>query len=574
MSLVGRSASPGVAYGPFSLGSAAIDELPDRPLQEDEVQGELDRLESAGRAARVSLLRQREALANRFTPEEQRIFDAQVLLLSDPVLEADVRDRIANQRMSLEGAVKDVLSVYERLFEVVESQNLRNRMSDLRDVAMRLLRHCRRSSPRPARIEVEGGVLVVRELTLSDLTEALEHGIAAIVAEGGSLTSHGAILTRAAGIPAVIGVGELRSRLSPDDMLLVDGEAGQVVANPGPELVTGAQGRLAGAAELAPLEQPVLKDGTSIALLAAVASPSEARSASAQGIDEVGLYRTELPVIQRKGAPREASLAALYRQVVNGADRVNFRLPDLDSFTGLADLYPDPESNPAMGMRGMRLLRERPEILSRQIRAILRASEGRPVCIAAPFVSDLSDLRVLRDAVDTAREELRMEGADVSHPVQRGAVIEIPAAALLGREIVAQSDFLLLGLDTLAQNMLAADRRNASGSVSRLLDRPHPVILRAVRKLVQVCDGQGKELTVYGESIAQGAMLPLLVGVGVRRLAVRPTLLAEVHGRLGPLDLDTCERVAEAACHAATPEELEEALPASWRQPGLPGGPA
>ena len=222
----------------------------------------------------------------------------------------------------------------------------------------------------------------------------------------------------------------------------------------------------------------------------------------------------------------------------------------------------------------MRLLRERPEILARQVRAILRASEGRPVFIAAPFVSDLSDLRALRDAVDNAREELRMEGADVSHPVQLGAVIEIPAAALLGRELVAQADFLLLGLDTLAQNMLAADRRNPSRGVARLLDKPHPVILRAVRKLVQVCDGRGKELTVYGETIAQGAMLPLLIGVGARRLAVRPTLLGEVHGRLAALDLDTCERVAEAACHAVTPEELEAALPASWRQTGLTLGPS
>ncbi|MFQ5748559.1 MAG: phosphoenolpyruvate-utilizing N-terminal domain-containing protein, partial [Planctomycetota bacterium] len=269
----GQGVSPGVACGRVNLGLPGLDEVASRALRDEEIEHELDRLESAGRAARVSLIRQRDALANRFTEEEQRIFDTHVKLLSDPVLEADVRERIVKKRMNLEGAVKETLGVYERLFEVVQSEALRNKLSDLRDVALRLLRCSRHTSAPAPGPTAEGGILVVHELSLSDLTEALDHGIAGIVAEAGNPASHAAILTRAAGLPAVIGAGELGTRISPGDQLLVDGESGQITLNPSPEMIRAST---AGKPERreAPLAPPDLVGGQRIHLLAAVASPS------------------------------------------------------------------------------------------------------------------------------------------------------------------------------------------------------------------------------------------------------------------------------------------------------------
>ncbi len=561
----GQTASPGTAYGPLFLSIESVDSIPVRRLADSEVEAELDRVDSVARAARVGLVRQRDALGDRFTEEQTRIFDTHLRMLEDPVIEADIRGRIREDHLSLEGAVRDALSVYERLFEVVETEALRNKLADMRDVALRLLRHCNRGTASDeSQADRTGGILLVRELSLSDLTGALDSGIAAIVAEGGSMGSHGAILTRAAGIPAILGVGGLHDAVQAGDRLLVDGESGQVTLNPSDAMVAALDGQT-GMADIVELEPAVLADGTPIQLTAAAASPREVRRAAAMGIKEVGFYRTELPLIQRRANPKEDSLANLYGKVVGASDAVSFRLPDLDSQSGLTSIYTHAETNPAMGLRGVRVLLENPAILATQIRAILRASEGHDVRIAIPFVTDLGDIRAVRTAVDEAREVMRLEGLDVSHPVRLGLVLETPASLLMGRELLGQVDFALLALDGMAQSLLASDRSNEVSGVGGRLAQPHPVVLRAVRKLVQICDGLGREFGVYGNSVCTIPMLPLLVGLGVRRLAVRTESLAEVHGWLRDIELDTCQRVAEVACHAATSHELLSGLPASWR---------
>ncbi|MCX8229558.1 MAG: PEP-utilizing enzyme [Planctomycetota bacterium] len=554
--LNGQSVGMGVAFGRAFVSHEGMDEITSRPLRDEEVAGELARLDSVARAARVSLVHQRDDLATHFTEDQRRIFDAHLKILEDPVIESDVRSRISKERMNLEGAVRDVLGVYEQLFQVVETEGLRNKLSDLRDVVLRLLKHCHRENPQEKSQRMEGGVLVVPELSVSDLAEALQQGAVAIVAEDGSLGSHGAILTRASGIPALLGVEDITDLIQEGDTLLVDGDHGQLILNPPDEMVMAATGRPP-EVEAEALPPAILADGETIHLEAAAASPRETRRAVGIGVSRVGLYRTELPVLQRAGAPREDSLTKLYGQVVQSADMVRFRLPDLESTAGLEALYPGPEANPSLGLRGCRLLFEHPDLMQRQIRAMMKASVGKEVRIAIPFVNDTADVRRVREACDNQRETLRLEGLDVSHPVQLGVVIETPSAALLGRELLAEADFALIGLDSLSELLLAADASHRDPEVGLRATKPHPVVLRAVRKLASLANGLNTELSVYGEGLADGGpLLPLLLGVGIRRLIVRPESLREVHARLAELGLDACERQAEAACHASTADEL------------------
>ncbi len=548
----GQAASPGVACGPAYLSFGKLEDIGPGHLRDDEVEAELGRLDSVARAARVSLVRQREALSDQFTPEQRQVFDTHLKMLEDPVIEADVRERITKEQLRLEDAVKSVYHVYERLFKVVQSENLRNKMSDMRDVALRYLRHCDRSeeADAPSAAERRGSVLVVRELSLSDLTEALENGVGAIVAEGGSLGSHGAILTHAAGIPAVIGVEGLRDQLEGGASLLVDGHAGQVVLEPSEEAVSAAMNR-AVEEDTPRLEMPTLADGTCIQLSSAVASVREARTAVRIGIEEVGLYRTELPVIQRQGSPKEAPLVNLYRQVVNNAAGVVFRLPDMDSSVDLPQIFPEHEANPALGMRGCRLLFARPEFMRTQLCAMLRGSEGRQVSVAAPFITGPGDLRRLREVIDGVREELRLAGVDVSHPVRLGAVIETPAAALLGREILREADFALIGLDALGQYLMAADRGHPSVEVTAGLQGMPPVLLRAVRKLAAVAEALDTPISAYGSMLMREEVLELLTGAGMRSLVLAPASLADAAQRLDGIDLEQCEVAADRLCHAA-----------------------
>lgn len=561
----GQGASPGVAYGRAFFALAGLEDLEPRKLRDEEVERELARVDSAARAARVSLVHQRDALGEHFTPEQRRIFDTHLTMLEDPVLEADLRGRIVNERLNFESALKDMVGVYERLFEVVQSPNLRSKLVDMRDIALRLLRFAKPPSERARRAaDMKGGILVVRELSLSDLTEALEQGIAGLVAEEGHLTSHGVILTRAAGIPAVIGVGGIHAQVRAGDPLLVDGDAGQVLLSPPPDVVALAQGR-GGDTVPEALPPAALADGTKIELAAAAASPAEVRQAAALGVSEIGLYRTELPLVQREGAAREDVLTPLYRQVADAARAVTFRLPDLDSTADLEAVYPVREANPALGLRGVRALLAHPPLLEAQLRALLRVSGARDVRIAVPFVNDVGDLRAVRAVADRVREELRLEGAGLPQRPRIGIVIETPSASLEARELMGAADFGLIGLDSFAQLLLAADVRCAYQAVRERIQSPHPAVLRAVRKLARLAEGIEFELGVYGECLAWPGAVELLVGVGVRRLVVRSAQLPALHERLAGLDLDACERVAEQAARAVTREELTQALPPSWR---------
>ena len=564
--LTGQSVSPGVAHGEIHLSLESFDEVGTRRLTDAEVEGELARMDSVARAARVSLVHQRNQLGENFTESQRRIFDTHLKMLEDPTIEADLRSRITENRLGFESALKDMLEVYERLFDVVESEGLRNKLSDMRDIALRMLRFAKPPSERSSAPDRKGGILVVRELSLSDLTEALDTGIVGIVAEHGSLNSHGSILTRAAGIPAVIGVGDLDGLVAPGETVLLDGDNGQLHIAPSAEAVRLAKSRKATEEEdeLGPAE---LKDGTPIFLEAAVAAPSEAKQVRAMGIESIGLYRTELPVIQRGGQPREDSLSVLYKQVVQVADPVNFRLPDMISSSEVEALYPTEESNPALGLRGVRLLLERPELLALQLRAILRAHGDRQARVLVPYVVDREELIAVRDAATQVREELRLEGVDVKHAPAIGVTFETPAAALLAREILQQADFAMIGLDTLAESLMMSDRRSHHGRVQSRVRNPHPVLLRAVRKLTQLADSLDTEIGVYGESLVQNGLAQLLIGVNVRRFAVRASILRQAHGMLSEMDADTCARVAESACRTTTAAELAASLPPSWLEP-------
>lgn len=565
LSFEGQAASSGVAFGRAFLSLAGIDEIETVKLRDEEVEAELARVDSAARAARVSLVHQRDALAGNFTPEQRRIFDAQLMMLQDPVLEADLRGRIVNDRFSFESALKDMIAVYERLFDVVESESLRSKLADMRDVALRLLRFAKPPGERARRAaDMKGGVLVVRELSLSDLTEALDQGISGLVAEEGNLASHGVILTRAAGIPAVIGVGGIHAQVRAGDPLLVDGDAGQVIVHPAADVVAVAQARRAdGQPEV--LGATALADGAVIVLCTAAASPAEVLQSAAMGVKRVGLYRTELPLIQRGGAAREEDLLPIYQQVLDACEHATFRLPDLDSTADLEAVYPVGEANPALGLRGVRALLAHPGLLDVQFRALMRAAGGREVAVAVPFVSDVGDLRAVRAVADRVREELRLEGLDVSRRLRLGAVIETPSASLEARELLFASDFALVGLDSFAQLLLAADIRCAYQAVRERIQSPHPVVLRAVRKIARLADGLEIELGLYGECLAWPGAVELLVGVGVRRFIVRSSQLPGMHERFRSLDPDLCERVAEQAARTLTREELAEALPQSWR---------
>ncbi len=552
--LQGQTASPGAAFGPIVIRDEGFGEVKVRQLKASEIDEEMARLESAARGARVALVHQRNALAGRFTEEQRRIFDAHLKILEDPQVEADIRNRI-QEGQNLESAVREVLQVYERLCLVVETEGMRNKLSDLRDVAVRLLQHCRRNEEEVVTPNAKGGVLIVQELSVSDLTYALGNELSAVVAEGGTMGSHGTILTRAAGLPALIGVEDILDAAADADTALVDGDSGQIILDPNPEIVSSALGRVAQVNPVEAMGPARLADGTTVTLESAIASPAEARRAVANGISAVGLYRTELPLIRRQGAPRETSLTQFHGKVLRSSDSVVFRLPDLDPSTGL-DRFFAADAEVKSGLRGARVLFDHPEMLAVQIRAILHASEGRPVKIAVPFVLDCSDIQRMREAIESAREELRLDGVDVSHRVELGAVFETPTSALLGRELMAACDFALVGYDVLTELLLAADSTCYKEAVGHLTQKPHPAVLRAVRKLVQLAEGLNREISIYGERTAMEGHLPLLLGLGFRNFVLRPGLLQSTHAVLETLDLDHCERLAEEACRTSSSEEL------------------
>jgi phosphotransferase system enzyme I (PtsP) len=570
--LRGVGTARGVAIGPvFKLGPVDLANLEYTPSA-DRGQEERD-LMRALQEARRELDDTREEMGEQFGPDFAAVFHIHVQILEDKGFVAKLRDAVRERGNALE-ALREVLAVYSQTFERIADPYFRERAWDIEDVGRRVMERLlgvREDVPQLSK----GSIIVVDNILPGYFARLDLEKVGAIVSEHGGSTSHGAIFARALEIPAVTGVAGIQTAARPGEKAIVDGGAGRIYLSPEPHLVSEyerARHRYAVAIQHldAMHDRPAeTRDGRRIRLTANVGLAGDLRLVEQHGAEGIGLYRTELLVLARRGFPDEDEQEQLYTRVAKAlAPRpVTLRTLDLGGDKDIADLGIGPEDNPQLGCRSIRLSFEREGMFRSQLRAILRASVLGNVRLMLPMVSSLTELRRAREVIERAKAELDEAGVAYDRSMPVGLMIEVPSAALIAEPLARECDFFSIGTNDLTQYTLAVDRSNER--VAHLYDPLHPAVLALIDHSVRAARRAGIPVSLCGEMASNPLGVPILVGLGIDELSGTPSAVPVMKEIIHALDAGELDRDARVAREVGTAREVHVIAARRLREAGL-----
>ncbi len=564
--LRGVPASEGVARGPWVRVEPSRSPA-GRMIEAGEAEAELARLAAASARAAGEL----DVLAERLTgaghPDEGAIFAAQAAMARDSALAALAQEAVRGRGMDAVGAILDAGATLADQLGGLGDELLAARAADVHDVVGRIARRAAGlSDPGEPGLPLPS-LVVAADLAPSVAATLPRDRLLGFALETGSPTAHTAILARAYGIPAVVGVAGLLTALVRPEFaaaeLLVDGGSGEVVI--APDAVAAAdfdhRAHVARHAEEVALAEAVLpaatRDGVEIALLANIGKPQEAARAVELGASGAGLFRTEFLFLERPAAPTEEEQLRAYRAAVEAfaPHPVTIRLLDVGGDKPIPYVRIAPEANPFLGVRALRLAAQEPGLFLAQLRAAMRAAVAGPVKVMAPMVADAGDAATLLELADRARADLVARG-DVFAPVALGVMLEIPSAILVGDSFFPRLSFASLGTNDLLQYTLASDRGNAA--LRRYHDPMHPALLRLVREAVERAAAARIELSVCGEMAGDPVAALALVGLGIRQLSMAAGSLAAVRRAIRAVMAQAVREEAERAQADASAAEARD----------------
>ena len=545
--LSGVPASPGIAIGParpLRPQDPPVEEGPGGTPAEERA-----RLDAALAAVRKDLEETRATVAARAGDAEAEIFTAHALLLEDAAIVEPALRRIDEGEpagRAWQGASREAASA----FRALDDPYLRERAVDVEDVSARVL--ARLAGVPPGAALDAPGIVVAGELTPGEAAGLDPADAWAIATARGGDTAHAAILARALGIPAVVGLGGALLAIAAETPLVVDGDAGLVHVDPDPGTIAEHERRREAAeterrAALALAAEPgALRDGRRVEIFANVGSPAEARLALDHGAEGIGLLRTEFLFLDRTEPPSEDEQADVLREIAVALEgrSVVVRTLDTGADKPLPFLPQEAEPNPFLGRRGIRLSLASPDLLRTQLRAILRVAAEHPLKVMFPMVATLDELRAARALLDETRAELGSRAE-----LEVGAMVEVPALALQAARFAAEVDFFSIGTNDLAQYVMAADRGNAA--MAGLLSESLAPVLALTAAVTEAAAGQGRWVGVCGELAGDPRAAVLLAGLGVRELSMAGSRIPAVKAALREVDWEAAESAARGALPGA-----------------------
>jgi phosphotransferase system enzyme I (PtsP) len=571
--LQGVAGAPGVAIGTVTVPHllADLDDVPDRPALD--LVAELATFQAAIAAVEQELYDASDRLAPLLPPTEQALFTVYRMMLSSDSLLTETRTRIEAGCWA-PAAWRDAIQSRIRLLEQAEDPYLSTRAEDIRDLGRRVLNHLRAGPTRLPESAAEHCILVAEEMSVAHLAAAPPGRLAGIVCLRGSALSHVALLARAMGIPAVMGLGDRPLGRFEGSDIIVDGYQGRVYLNPDPAMRKEYEQLLAAEAELT-VELRELRDlsattrdGHRIPLYVKAGLLTDITVAQDCGADGVGLYRTEFAFMVRESFPSEDEQSDIYRQMLAAftPQPVVMRTLDIGGDKTLP-YFKIEENNPFLGWRGMRFTLDHPDLFLTQLRAMLRANAGlNNLRILFPMITTVEEVEEALRLLERAHQELQEEGWPTARP-EVGVMIEVPSAAWQAGQLARQVDFLSVGTNDLTQYMLAVDRDNAR--VAGLYDNLHPAMLKTIAHIV--AEGHQAERPVHlcGEMAADPGAAVLLLGMGVDSLSAGAISVPRVKWAIRSFTLDGARRLAQQALTLDTPAQVRRLLNDALQQAGL-----
>ncbi len=561
--LTGIAASPGIAAGPLVRLKPAAMAVSKRLV--DDPEDERRRLSEAIAKAQEDTRALYEWARRQAGTTEAGIFDAQSLFLEDPALAGEAERIILSEQCNAEYAWQAAAERASRRLAELADPYLRSRAVDAGDVANRVL-HRLTGCGKATAVIAEPSVVAAYDLTPSEVKELNLGLVAGLCLEAGSGSAHSVILARAVGIPAVVGLGRAISALEPGTTVALDGERGVVWVEPGPRQLSALENRrqerlAARGAALEERRKPAFtRDGRRIRVVANISGVAEAVEALECGAEGVGVLRTEFLFLGRETAPSEEEQLSAYSAIAASlGDRpLCIRTLDVGGDKSLPYIAISSETNPFLGLRGIRLTLQQRSLLRTQLRAILRAAVGHPVEALFPMLSTLAELREAKAVLLEAANELDAEGVSVARGIKVGAMIEVPAAAAIADQLAREAAFFSIGTNDLVQYVMAADRTNSS--VAAIADPFQPAVLRMIHQTVQAGRRAGINVALCGEFAANTLAVPLLLGMGLEELSVSPPFVPEVKQAIRRWDFPAAESVARHALELDSSESVRQYL--------------
>jgi phosphotransferase system enzyme I (PtsI) len=537
-SLHGIGASKGIAIGKVHVVTRGIMEVPEYTLEKSAVDKEIKRFKKAIIGARADLA----AIKGQIPPDTATdiavFIDTHLLMLDDSAITKAPIKLIREQRQNAEWALKVQRDALVSVFEAMNDTYLRTRKDDIDHVVNSVQLRLLHTDGPISRTDdsFTGKIVFADDLTPADTVLMQHQGVAAFVTEFGGPNSHTAILARSLRIPAVVGLHNAGPYLREHDTLIIDGRQGVVLVDPDEQMVRHYEKlqrdieRIHAARRKLRHAPTITSDGESIVLQANVELPADLETAVQVGAQGVGLYRTEYLFMNRDAPPDEEEQYHAYSEVVRAGDGapVTIRTLDLGADKQVDGARPGAPStsNPALGLRAVRLCLKEPGLFRPQLRAILRASAHSPVRMMVPMLSTMSELAQVLDLVKGCRKELDDAGQPYDRSMPIGAMIEVPAAAICADIFARELDFLSIGTNDLIQYTIAIDR--VDDEVNYLYDPLHPAVLRLIQTTIQSGRKMGIPVAMCGEMAGDARYTRLLLGMGLKEFSVHPNALLEV----------------------------------------------
>ena len=539
----------------------------------ENVEEELKRFQMALESSKTELEDIREKAQVELGADKAAIFEAHLLVLSDPEFVSPIGDKIKLEKVNAEYALKEVADRFITMFEQMDNEYLKERKADFRDVSKRILSHLLGVQIANPSMILEEAIIVAEELTPSDTAQLNRTFVKGFTTNVGGMTSHSAIMAHSMGIPAVVGTKMATTEIQHGDLIIVDGIKGEVHINPTREVIAKFEKKQVRfeekKAKWAKLinEQTITSDGHYVELAANIGTSEDLESVINNGGEAIGLYRTEYLYMGRNELPSEEEQFNSYKAVLEGMDGkpVVVRTLDIGGDKDLPYLNLPKELNPFLGFRAIRLCLEEQDLFRTQLRALLRASTYGNLKIMFPMIANLDEFRAAKAIIEAEKKDLLDKGIEVSDKIELGIMVEIPSTVVMADLFAKEVDFFSIGTNDLIQYTMAADRMNES--VSYLYQPYHPAILRFIKMVIDAAHTEGKWVGLCGEMAGDEIAIPLLLGMGLDKFSMSATSILKVRSQLLQLSKKEMESLVARTLQMGTSKEVIEAIKGATEKP-------
>lgn len=558
----GILASPGIAFGKALLLKEDEIVINRKKISADQVDQEVARfLEGRGKAAE-----QLEAIkikaGETFGEEKEAIFEGHIMLLEDEELEQEIISLIKDEMATADAATHSVIEGQAKALEELDDEYLKERAADVRDIGKRLLQNILGLHIVDLSAIKDEVILVAKDLTPSETAQLNLKKVLGFITDLGGRTSHTSIMARSLELPAIVGTGDVTSRVKNDDYVILDGVNNKVYVNPTAEVIEELKAvqhqYLSEKTELAKLKDlpAITLDGHQVEVGANIGTVRDIPGAERNGAECVGLYRTEFLFMDRDALPTEEEQFQAYKAVAEamGSQAVIVRTMDIGGDKDLPYMNLPKEENPFLGWRAIRIAMDRKEILHAQLRAILRASAFGKLRIMFPMIISVEEVRFLKAELEILKAQLREEGKAFDETIEVGIMVETPASAVIARHLAKEVDFFSIGTNDLTQYTLAVDRGNEL--ISHLYNPMTPSVLGLIKQVIDASHAEGKWTGMCGELAGDERATLLLLGMGLDEFSMSAISIPRIKKIIRNTNFEDAKALAEQALAQPTAEEL------------------